>query len=204
MYICISVHTCAYIHTKNTHTQHPYPHPPIHAHIHTRTHTHKHTYVYMVSELERNPTLGNMHGDFFKYSGMPACQNDVEAAEVEGKLVEHLGLLSKGIPLLPASNRTVKATSAAITRAGNQGIKLFGVRTDTVDNAVAAIKRLATSSSVTTTQQFQCHYNLALLCVFRVCVFILRRQGRGPGSKCKSQFYEVLTISRFLPLQVSV
>jgi len=38
---------------------------------------------------------------------------------------------------------------AAITR--NQGVKLFGVRSDTVDNAVAAIKCLATSSSLTTT-----------------------------------------------------
>jgi len=103
----------------------------------------------MVGEVEHNPTLGDIHGDFFTDSGMSACQGDVVVAAVEGKLVEHLGRLGKGVPMLPASDRTVKATLAAITR--NQGVKLFGVRSDTVDNAVAAIKRLATSSSVTTT-----------------------------------------------------
>jgi len=103
----------------------------------------------LVGEVEHNPTLGDIHGDFFKDGGMPACEGDVVVAAVEGKLVEHLGRLGKGVPMLPASDRTVKATLAAITR--NQGVKLFGVRSDTVDNAVAAIKRLATSSSVTTT-----------------------------------------------------
>jgi len=103
----------------------------------------------MVGELEHNSTLGDIHGDFFKDGGMPACQGDVVLGAVEGKLVEHLGQLGKGVPMLPASDRTVEATLAAITR--NQGVKLFGVRADTVYNAVAGIKRLATSFSVTTT-----------------------------------------------------
>jgi len=99
-----------------------------------------------VGEVEYNPTLGvDTHGDFFKDGGMPACQGDMV---VEGKHVEHLQRLGKGVPLLTASNRTVKATLAAITC--NQGAKLF-VCTDTVDNAVAAINRLITTSSVTTT-----------------------------------------------------
>ena len=108
-----------------------------------------HLCAIMVGELEHNSTLGDIHGDFFKDGGMPACQGDVVLGAVEGKLVEHLGQLGKGVPMLPASDRTVEATLAAITR--NQGVKLFGVRADTVYNAVAGIKRLATSFSVTTT-----------------------------------------------------
>ena len=76
---------------------------------------------------------------------MPACQGDVTVKAVEGKLVDHLQRLGKGAPQLPASARTVKATLAAIT--SNQGVKLVGVRSDTVDKVVAAIVKLARDGS---------------------------------------------------------
>jgi len=95
----------------------------------------------LVGEPWQDSELGDIYGDFFKGGGMPACHGDVAVQAVEGKLVEHLERLGKGAPLLPASARTIKATLAAIT--SNQGVKLLGVRSDTVDNAVAAIVKLA-------------------------------------------------------------
>jgi len=76
---------------------------------------------------------------------MPMCQGDVTVEAVEGKVVEHLKRLGKGPPLLPGSARIVKATLAAIT--SNQGIRMVGMCSDTVDNVVNAIVRLATGGS---------------------------------------------------------
>jgi len=99
----------------------------------------------LVGELRHDTELGDIHGDFFKGGGMPTCQDDVTVKAVEGKLVDHLQRLGKGAPQLPAAARTVKATLAAITN--NQGVKLVGVRSDTVDNVVAAIVKLATGGT---------------------------------------------------------
>ena len=82
-----------------------------------------------------------MYGDFFKDGCMPCCQGDVVVEAIEGKLVQLLEYSGKGAPQLPASARTVKATLDAIIR--NQGLKLQGVSSDTLDQAVAAIVKLA-------------------------------------------------------------
>ena len=100
-----------------------------------------HLCAIMVGELEHNSTQGDIHGDFFKDGGMPACQGDVVLGAVEGKLVEHLERLGKGAPQLPRAARTVKATLDAITC--NQGVKLEGMCAAAVDNAVDRIVKLA-------------------------------------------------------------
>jgi len=99
----------------------------------------------LVGELRHDTELGDIHGDFFKGGGMPTCKDDVTVKAVEGKLFDHLQRLGKGVPQLPAAARTVKATLAAITN--NQGVKLVGVRSDTVDNVVAALVKLATGGT---------------------------------------------------------
>jgi len=95
----------------------------------------------LVGDLEHHSSLGNIHGDFFRGGGMPVCQDNVTVEAVEGKLAEHLERLGLGAPLLPASVRSIKATLAAITC--NQGVKLLGVCSDTVDLAVSAIVKLS-------------------------------------------------------------
>jgi len=68
----------------------------------------------LVSAVKYNPTLGvDTYGDFFKDGSMPACQGGIVVEAVEGKLVEHLRRLGKGVPLLTANNFTVKAALAA-------------------------------------------------------------------------------------------
>jgi len=95
----------------------------------------------LVGDLEHHSSLGNIHGDFFRGSCMPVCPDNVTVEAVEGKLAEHLEWLDLGAPLLPASVRSVKATLAAVTC--NQGVKLLGVCSDTVDLAVTAIVKLS-------------------------------------------------------------
>ena len=102
-----------------------------------------------VGELRHDNELGDMHGDFFKSGGMPVCIDDVVVEAVECKLVEHLQRLGKGAPQLPASSRTIKATLAVIT--SNQGVKLLGVRSDTMDNVIADIQRLVTTQPTSAT-----------------------------------------------------
>jgi len=95
----------------------------------------------LVGEVETHCTLGELHGSFFANWGIPACQGDVVVEAVESKLVQHLERLGKGAPLLLTSARSVKTTLAGIT--SNQGVKLEGVRSDIIDNVVAAIVKLA-------------------------------------------------------------
>jgi len=94
-----------------------------------------------VGEVQTHQTLGELHGNFLESGGIPNCDGDVMVEAVEGKLVQHLQRLGMGDPLLPASSRSVKATLNGIK--SNQGVKLEGLRFDTMDIAVAAIVKLA-------------------------------------------------------------
>ena len=94
-------------------------------------------YPVLVGEVEQqHPHLGDIHGDFFKGGGKPSCRDEAVEA-VEAKLAEHLARLGKGVPQLPASSRTVKATLDAIL--AHQGVLMKG--TDALETAAAKIVR---------------------------------------------------------------